>query len=318
MGKFEKLVVLTVLFAAAIVLAIAFNRGDKVEAANPLSGAEKLLGEEPGLGAKEATKLPLPEEPQAKEEEPAGSLLLNAGDESASTPEEPPAAALAAEPVSDRSLRILGDTTGLRPSFLDDYMVYTVAEGETWSLLAQRFYQDGRFTRNLHQANEGMASLAPGTEILVPVYDFIQPEAGLQPGTGLSGAPTTAEPLASETSAPTFLTPALDPSEAAPLAPAATGLLEYVVASGDTLSGIALAALGSAQKWPELLELNKDKLPKPEALKVGMKLKLPAGARLPSASAKPVAKNTPKPEPKPSAKKESSEPTPKKKAKKVL
>lgn len=321
MGKFEKLVILTVLFAAAIVLAISFNRGDdkKVEAKSPLTGAEKLLGEEPGLGQKlgqnELQKL-APEEPAKKDAETPGSLLLNAGDESASAPVTEPAPGLAAEPVSDRSARILGDTTGLRPSFLDDYMVYTVAEGDTWSTLAQRFFQDGRFTRNLHQANDGMATLTPGTEILVPVYDFIQPEAGLQAANGMASELADVQPAPASFVAPLDADPA---AEAPVTSVPAGGTLEYIVASGDTLSGIALAALGSAQKWPELLELNKDKLPKPEALKVGMKLKLPAGAKMPSASSKPVAKSEPKQaESKPTAKKDTSAPAPKKKAKKVL
>ena len=324
MGKFEKLVILTVLFAAAIVLAISFNSSDKkAEAGSPLTGAEKLLGEEPGLG-REAEALPLvseepQKEPQEKDGEAAGTLLLNAGDESAPaamTEPETSSTGLAAEPVSDLSARILGDTTGLRPSFLDDYMVYTVAEGDTWSTLAQRFFQDGRFTRNLHQANDGMATLTPGTEILVPVYDFVQPEAGLQAGNGMASELADVEPAPASFVAPLDA----DPSAEAPMTNAsAGGTLEYIVASGDTLSGIALAALGSAQKWPEILELNKDKLPKPEALKVGMKLKLPAGAKMPSASSKPVAKSAPKTgESKPTAKKESSEPAPKKKAKKVL
>ena len=34
--------------------------------------------------------------------------------------------------------------------------------------------------------------------------------------------------------------------------------------------------LGNGNRWRELLELNKDKLSKPEELKIGMELKLPA------------------------------------------
>jgi nucleoid-associated protein YgaU len=317
MGKFEKLVILTVLFAAAIVLAISFNRGDKKpEAESPLGGASKLLGEQTGFAQPETETAPTATEAPLENDAAKGSLFLNAGDETLADASVPTAAptGLAAEPVSDRSARILGDTTGLRPSFLDDYMVYTVAEGDTWSALAQRFYQDGRFTRNLHQANEGMSSLVPGSEILVPVYDFVQPEAGLQPGNALVSDTSSATPAPASFVPP----PETESVTEAPVVPP-SGTLEYIVASGDTLSGIALAALGSAKRWPELLELNKDKLPKAEALKVGMKLKLPADARMPSASAKPVAKAEPKKtESKPTAKKETTEPAPKKKSKKVL
>jgi len=325
MGKFEKLVVLTVLFAAAIVLAYTFNRGEKkLEAGNPLSGAQELLGEEPGFGAdplgagKEESKPVAREGLQPSQGEAQGSLLLNAADEPAP---EAPAFGLTSEPVANRDARILVDTNGLRPSFLEEYMVYTVAEGDTWSSLAQRFFQDGRFTRNLHQANDGMSTLTSGGELLVPVFDFVQADAGLQGGVS---EPLAAQPLMAEPSAPSFLSADSNPAAESPVTPApAGGTLEYVVASGDTLSGIALAALGSSKKWPELLELNKDKLPKPEALKVGMKLKLPAGAKLPSASAKTAAKSAPKTQPKaseskPTAKKESVPEAAPKKKKKVL
>lgn len=320
MGKFEKLVILTVLFAAAIVLALAFNRGDKKnEAKDPLSSAESLLGAERSLGEQEPVTPPAAGAPEKKEADANGSLLLNAGDEGLAGADETAPAGLSADPVSDRSARILADTVDLRPSFLDDYMVYTVAEGDTWSTLAQRFFHDGRFTRNLHQANDGMAELVPGGEILVPIYDFFQPEAGLQPGNGAAPAPLASQPAVEEPAA-AFLPADSNPAAPAPVTPAPTTgtTLEYVVASGDTLSGIALAALGSAQKWPELLEINKDKLQKPEQLKVGMKLKLPAGAKLPSAS-KPAAKAEPKKsESKPVAKKDAAPEAAPKKKKKVL
>ena len=44
MGKFEKLVLLTVLFVGAIALAISLNRSsDQVEASDPLSGARERI-----------------------------------------------------------------------------------------------------------------------------------------------------------------------------------------------------------------------------------------------------------------------------------
>jgi len=323
MGKFEKLVILTVLFAAAIVLAITFNRGaKKVEAGSPLTGAQELLGEEPGLGTSKEESKPIAEQGLMSAEGAASaSLLLNAGDEPAP---EVTGVGLTSEPIANLDAPILVDTNGLRPSFLEEYMVYTIAEGDTWSSLAQRFFQDGRYTRNLHQANDGMATLTPGGELLVPVYDFVQPGAGLQAG-GVTQTPSEPQPVTAETDAPTFLSADSNPAADSPIPSTPVGsTLEYVVASGDTLSGIALAALGSAQKWPELLELNKDKLPKPEALKVGMKLKLPAGATMPSASSKPVAKSAPKASPpkasesKPTAKKETAPEAAPKKKKKVL
>ena len=177
------------------------------------------------------------------------------------------------------------DTQGLRPSFLEDYRMYTLAEGDTWSSLAQRFYQDGRYTRNLHLANEDLEQLTPGKDILVPVFDFLAMDAGLRPG---ADAPAlTAQPAdagAAGVSAPTA-TGTRIPADSTRVAKP----LEYEVRSGDTLSDISLAVFGTATRWKEILEANRDKLQRPESLQVGMKLKIPGG-KLPAAVKKPETK----------------------------
>lgn len=311
MGNFEKLVVLGVLLVAAVVLAISFNRGsDGVEASDPLSGAHRLLGEQPleerAAGELPATGLEL-KAGEFAPAEAAPSLLLNAGDVGGVEPEFAPASAglqpaegfapsaLSLEPASDPTRRILTDTTALRPSFLDDLMVYTVVEGDTWSSLAQRFYRDGRYTRNLQRANDDLTVLTPGSDVFVPIYDFFAAEVEPQVGADLDGLDPTA--LAT-------------PAAVAPASSLKTKVLEYEVKPGDTLSDISLAVFGTATRWKELLEANGDKLRTPESLQVGMKLKIPEGGQLPvSGLAKSVAKKTEKPATAP-AKPES---TPKKK-----
>jgi len=310
MGNFEKLVLLVVLFVGAIVLAISLNQGSgAVQAAGPLDAQALDSGLLPGPGATPGAgeRARLDEETSRANPwlgaEPAGlnpstpapeddaGLLLNAGQEEPSS--------LAADPVSDTSHRILHETNGLRPSFLDDYMVYVAVEGDTWSGLAQRFYQDGRYTRNLHLANEDVDELVPGRELLVPVFDFIESDAGLRSPTEpvrppSSGAQFAAEPPSA--SAPERTTSATTKTSG-PAKPVSAGG-EYVVRAGDTLSDISLAALGTVTRWQEIFELNRDVLKKPEALQVGMKLRLPAGAApvsqaTGSAGSKPVAKSTP-------------------------
>lgn len=328
MGKFEKLVVLTVLFVAAIVLAISFNRGSgEVAASDPLSGARELLDQE-GLAAPEVQTPPTSPEATTgnADSEAAPSLFLNAGmgDSSpeagtdgaptaglrATTPGE---TGLSLEPMSDPTQRILGDVPGLRPSFLDEYMMYTVVEGDTWSGLAQRFYQDGQYTRNLHIANEDMPELVPGKPILVPVFDFLaeasEPAPGAEPMT--LAQPSGATPPASDV-APVTKSSVPDAS--------GTKRLEYEVRPGDTLSDISLAVFGTATRWQEILAANTDKLAKPESLQVGMKLKIPEGGKLPVAgaakSSAPAKKET-KSEPKPKTAKATDKPATAKK-KKVL
>ena len=50
----------------------------------------------------------------------------------------------------------------------------------------------------------------------------------------------------------------------------------YVVKSGDSLSKIAKELLGDADRWPEILAVNKDKISDPNAIKPGQELKIPA------------------------------------------
>ncbi|NLF00556.1 MAG: LysM peptidoglycan-binding domain-containing protein [Anaerolineales bacterium] len=49
----------------------------------------------------------------------------------------------------------------------------------------------------------------------------------------------------------------------------------YVVKSGDSLSKIAKEQLGDAKRWPEIFELNKDKIKNPNLIYPGQELTLP-------------------------------------------
>ena len=49
----------------------------------------------------------------------------------------------------------------------------------------------------------------------------------------------------------------------------------HTVKSGDTLSGIAKKLLGSANRYTEIFNANKDQLSDPDKIKVGQKLVIP-------------------------------------------
>jgi len=49
----------------------------------------------------------------------------------------------------------------------------------------------------------------------------------------------------------------------------------YVVQGGDSLSKIAKEQLGNAARWPEIFEMNKDKIANPNLIRVGQELTLP-------------------------------------------
>jgi 5'-nucleotidase/UDP-sugar diphosphatase len=49
----------------------------------------------------------------------------------------------------------------------------------------------------------------------------------------------------------------------------------YAVKAGDSLSKIAEAVYGDADRWQEIFEANKDKIKDPNTIEVGQKLQIP-------------------------------------------
>ena len=68
---------------------------------------------------------------------------------------------------------------------------------------------------------------------------------------------------------------------------------EYVVKAGDNLSKIARELLGSASKWREIYNANKDKIKDPNLIYVGQTLTIPDGE--PAPTAEPTPDVTPEP-----------------------
>ncbi|WP_051232110.1 LysM peptidoglycan-binding domain-containing protein [Acidipropionibacterium thoenii] len=115
-----------------------------------------------------------------------------------------------------------------------------------WSV-AQYWYGDGTAWRRIAAANPGLdpAHLPVGSTITIP-----------------------AVPPAGET--PTAL-----PSSGDGGRPAGEGP-RVVVRRGDTLSGLALRHLGDAERWPEIWNLNRDRIADPDLIDIGWRLILPA------------------------------------------
>ena len=107
---------------------------------------------------------------------------------------------------------------------------------------------------------------------LAPSVAQIDAPAVAAPAPASVVAPPVAQKPAAAAPAPAAKTPAA----AAPVAPKAAAPRVHVVASGDTLGKLAARYLGSSTRWPEIQKANKDILGNSEALKLGMKLKIPA------------------------------------------
>ena len=118
---------------------------------------------------------------------------------------------------------------------------------------------------------------APGT-VAVKGAETAAVAAGAGAGAAAAGGTKSAGGVVptgagSGTTAPTA--PISTPPAKSTTPAAAPAGADYTVKSGDTLEAIARAQLGDGQKWRAIVEMNPGLDPK--ALKVGQKLKMPAG-----------------------------------------
>ena len=135
---------------------------------------------------------------------------------------------------------------------------HVVQPGETLWGLAERYYGDGSMHAALGRFNAGVleadGALPKGAVIRVPSRGvLLRGDGSLAAGGvggGNEGGVGAGRPRLSETRT-------------------------YVVKRGDVLGRIAQRELGTSKRWREILELNADRLKRPEDLWVGMKLKLP-------------------------------------------
>ncbi|MFM7280568.1 MAG: LysM peptidoglycan-binding domain-containing protein [Planctomycetia bacterium] len=265
MAKVEKFVVLTVLFVIAVVLVVSLS-GD-----NPLDkdNAAKL-GEKPQAKPAESTGtqggsplLSVNVQPEAPAATPAQSPA-----QAAAQPAPAPAAPAATLPsvtlpsVTLPQGALLKTTEGLSPSFDDKRLFYRWQQGDGWVKLAERLYGNGAKFSLLKNANEGRDDIQPGEQILVPIFDV----------ESMAAAPANAAPAEPAASKPAT---AGDKKSSKKAALVSTGGKVHEVKKGESLWKIAKSELGDGNRWKEIYEINKDQMKSPEAVRVGMKLKLP-------------------------------------------
>lgn len=132
---------------------------------------------------------------------------------------------------------------------------HTVRSGETLTSICDQYYGDDRLYLKLAKFN-GMPNpnaLSIGDKLEVPDREQLD-----------GGAPAA--------------TPALGTAEpTAPPAPREAPVRTYTVRDGDVLSEIARRELGSAARWQELYDANRDVIADPDRLQVGVVLRIPAG-----------------------------------------
>lgn len=258
MGRLEKIVVLTVLFLVAVILAVSLNREDVI--AGPLDPLASGSGiEQEVLPAPEADPRLLSavvETPAATDaaagtaaavpEAAAPSTASNASntEPSIAPPAVESAAPEAAPVVVATSQPLLRTSEGLQPSLVPGLSLYVWQAGDSFTALADRYYGSRMEVGRLREANEGRdeSTIQPGESVFVPAEVAAPAErlgrSSADAGQWLGGT--------------------------------------YVVQSGDMLSKIAQKTYGSAGKWRRIYDANRDVLSSPDALKIGMRLRIPA------------------------------------------
>lgn len=126
---------------------------------------------------------------------------------------------------------------------------YTIAKSDTLSSISRKFYGTPNKWQAIAAANADKISdparLVVGTEIVIPDVQAPATPMALAADTTASGAGTT---VAGKT---------------------------HTVAKGDSLESIAKKYYGDGAKWRTILDANRDKVSKPEALRIGTVLTIP-------------------------------------------
>jgi hypothetical protein len=261
MGKTEKIVVLTVLFAIVVLFVWSLDQGesranedqvsgDQTPAAGgvdagrtgervsgaPKSGVSEPLGELDRGAPKhldsrggEALGVPGPvvelrPHPGATDEH-ASSLLLSAEIGPTSTDN----GRRAVSPSALRGGWDIVTVVGLETTPDEELFLTRARAADTWETLAERYYGDTSKVRLLRRSNEGTV-LADGVEVFIPAIDNL---------------PRTPE------------------------------VREVEVLEGEGLWNVAKRALGSGNRWTEIHAANRDRIVDPNFVKPGTLLRLP-------------------------------------------
>lgn len=305
MGKLEKVVVLSVLFVIAVILVVSLTMDNPIDKQHvSILGGGNKPAPETQLAAQPPANTPpvsAPSTAPAATTPPAstatpGALLSSNVDTgaaanatpAANVPAAQPTAALINQPAPSTPVApaiptgsILTTTDGLADSFVADMKFYTWKPGDTYRGIAQTYYGNWEKLTILRRANEGRRNVQPGEKILVPVFD---PDAAAAAPTVAAADPAKATKPAKNAGAPVNASAPKGSTKdtakkgnkaaATEKAPSGGGRI-HVVKEGESLWKIAKAELGNGALWEKIYAANKDVMKSPEALKTGMKLRIP-------------------------------------------
>lgn len=170
----------------------------------------------------------------------------------------------------------------IAPAFTE----YTVQRGDTsFEAISRRFYGTTRHGAAISRANPLLspAKLRVGTVIKIPqdptniqgrVADVqvVERVPATNPVRLAPGLPAIGQPVDPQTGQP------IDAGSPGPASapPAVQDVVRHTVRAGETLSDIAKQHYGSASRWKPILDANHSVLSRPERIKPGMVLVIPA------------------------------------------
>ncbi len=254
MGKTEKIVVLSVLFAIVVLFVWSLDQGEPQASAGGAGAGARPSGAPAGGTSQQqsAAKVvkPTPQSPSRTNEgtpataPPSGGLTSRV-DQPTVKPRPHPdelGGASAQGPLLISEMNApkrsgvvlkaewdLVSLEGLETTVDPETFVGTARAGDTWATLAVRYYGDASRALLLQRANEGLA-LREDVAFFAPAVDTL---------------PKTPE------------------------------VREVEVLEGEGLWNVAKRALGNGNRWRELFETNRDRIPNPDFVKPGTLLRLP-------------------------------------------
>ena len=147
----------------------------------------------------------------------------------------------------------------------NDDVVHIVGKGESFWTIAKKHYRMGRYSAALAEYNKNRIPkpdrISPGMNVIVPPVATLEQKFGHM----ISGYVSPEAEAAAVAAKPGFYVDR-------------DGQAFYRVGEGDTLSDIARNHLGRSSRWIQIVGLNKERLPNPDAMKPGMVLRLPNDA----------------------------------------
>jgi hypothetical protein len=174
-----------------------------------------------------------------------------------------------------------------------DLEVYLWKPGDTYGTVSQHRYRSDRYQEALARFNRErdprLANPQPGMAVFLPPAGYLERRYGVSAPSGGSsprpnprtspGSVSDPQGASAVESSPIQQVADFRPA-ASPASSPSPGGKRYRVQPNDTIWTIAKRTLGSGERWPEILRLNRDVLSDVNRLEVGMVLRLPDDARV--------------------------------------